>query len=235
MGLGLLLPHVWLAARWSCAVSLCALTGLLGNLALAQGPAGPPQPPSPGGRGGPPPRSPGPPGPERDPRRLQQRIADAQRGLTQVRSADPMEREIANFGANCLYRSEQALKRSQLFAADRLLGAADAFRHVLDHLNHIRGTANGPPPPPPQAISDHLRQVYFRLRLCDFFLQQIPDPKPERLPRLARHFYELALQAYQSSNWLAADEYTKCADDITHALEDLAQAAVPKPFTQRVP
>jgi hypothetical protein len=152
-----------------------------------------------------------------------------------VRGEDPMEREIASFGMNYLERSEQAVKSGQLFVADRLLGAADAFRLVLDHLNHIRrGTNEPPPPPPPQAISDHLRQVYFRLRLSDFFLHEIPDPKPERLPTLARQFYQSALQAYQASNWLAADEYTKCADDITHALENLAQAAIPESAVRRV-
>ncbi len=230
MGFALLLPRVWMAARWSRAVSLCVFAGILGTLALAQGPPGPPHPPPPPGRRGPP----GPPGPERDPRRLQQRIADVRRGLTQVRNGDPMEHEIASFGTGYLERSEQELKSGQLFVADRLLGAADAFRHVLDHINHIREEAKGPPPPPPQAISDHLRQVYFRLRLSDFFLQQIPNPKPERLAALAQHFYQLALQSYQASNWLAADEYTKCADDITHALENLAQAAIREPSAQPV-
>jgi hypothetical protein len=145
-----------------------------------------------------------------------------------------MEREIAGFGMNYLDRSEQALNSGHLFAADRLLGAADAFQHVLDHLDRIRQGSNKPPPPPPQAISDHLRQVYFRLRLSDFFVREIPDPKPGRLPTLARQFYQSALQAYQAGNWLAADEYTKCADDITHALENLAQAAIPKPAVRRV-
>lgn len=228
MGLGLLFGCVWMAARLSRAALLLILAGICGSLAL-RAQVGPPRPPPPG-RPGPP----GPPGPERDPRRLQQRIADVRRGLAQVRSEDPIEPEIASFGMTCLERSEQGVKNRQLFVADRLLGAADAFRHVLEHLNHIRQGRRGPPPPPPQAISDHLRQVYFRLRLSDFFLQQIPNPKPERLPRLAQHFYQLALQAYQASDWLSADEYTKCADDITHALENLAQAAIPEPAAQRV-
>ncbi len=207
---------------------LCAFAGIVPMLAVPQGPPGPPHPP-------PPPNAapPAPPGPERDPRRLQQRIADVRKGLNQVDNADSMQREIASFGMNYLERSELELKHGQLFAADRFLGAADAFRHVLDHLNHILGRAKGPPPPPPQAISDHLRQVYFRLRLSDFFLQQIPNPKPERLSALASHFYQLALQAYQARNWVAADEYTKSADDITHALENIAQAAIPEPSGQR--
>jgi hypothetical protein len=229
LGLRLLFRCLWMDARLTRAALLLILTGICGSLAL-RAQVGPPRPPPPG-RPGPP----GPPGPERDPRRLQQRIADVRRGLAQVQSQDPIEREIASFGMTYLDCSEQGLKNRQLFIADRMLGAADAFRHVLEHLNHIRqGPSKPPPTPPPQAISDHLRRVYFRLRLSDFFLQQIPNPKPERLPFLARHFYQLALQAYQASNWLAADEYTKCADDITHALENLAQAAIPEPAVQRV-
>ncbi|MGI9071108.1 MAG: hypothetical protein ACR2JB_07260 [Bryobacteraceae bacterium] len=229
VGLQLLCLHLWMAARWSCAASLCVLVGTLGALPFPQAQADPPHPPPPGHHG-----PPGPPGPERDPKRLQQRIADIRRGISQVRGGDPMESEIASFGMNYLERSEQALRSAHLFTADRLLGAADACRHVLDHLNRIRQGSKNPPPPPPQAISDHLRQVYFRLRLSDFFLHEIPDPKPERLPTLARQFYQSALQAYQASHWLAADEYTKCADDITHALENLAQAAIPAPAVRRV-
>jgi hypothetical protein len=230
VGLRLLFQHVWMAARWSRAVSVCVLVAMLGTLALPQAQPGPPHPPPPARHG-----PPGPPGPERDPKRLQQRIADIRRGISQMHAGDPMESEIASFGMNYLERSEQALRSGHLFVADRLLGAADACRHVLDHLIHIRRGTNGPSPPPPLAISDHLRQVYFRLRLSDFFLHEIPDPKPERLPTLARQFYQSALQAYQGSNWLAADEYTKCADDITHALENLAQAAIPKPAVRPIP
>jgi len=44
---------------------------------------------------------------------------------------------------------------------------------------------------------------------------------------LARGFYEQAVQAEQSNNGAMADEYAKASDDLTHALESLAQAAVP--------
>jgi len=63
--------------------------------------------------------------------------------------------------------------------------------------------------------------------LSDFFLQQIPSPAPTRLLELARSFYEQAVKARQAGNRLAADEYTGAADDLTHALENLAQAALP--------
>jgi hypothetical protein len=72
-----------------------------------------------------------------------------------------------------------------------------------------------------------LRQIYFRLRLCDFFLQQIPPPAPTRLLELARGFYEQAVKAEQANNGAMADEYAKASDDLTHALESLAQAALP--------
>jgi hypothetical protein len=72
-----------------------------------------------------------------------------------------------------------------------------------------------------------LRQVYFRLRLCDFFLQQIPPPAPVRLREIARGFYEQAVKAQQANRAAIAEEYAKAADDLTHALESLAQAALP--------
>jgi hypothetical protein len=72
-----------------------------------------------------------------------------------------------------------------------------------------------------------LRQVYFRLRLGDFFLQQIPPPAPVKLLQLAREFYEQAVSAGQERKAFVEEEYTKAADDLTHAIENLAQAALP--------
>jgi hypothetical protein len=83
------------------------------------------------------------------------------------------------------------------------------------------------PPGPPRDPEDQLRQVYFRLRLAEFFLKQIPPPAPVKLLDLAREFYEQAVNAGQTKKAFVEDEYTKAADDLTHALENLAQAALP--------
>jgi len=109
----------------------------------------------------------------------------------------------------------RALAAGRRFQAERLEDAADACRRPIDHLQRIAtpSPSRPPGPKPPGDPEDHLRDVYFRLRLSDFFLQQIPSPAPTRLLELARSFYEQAVKARQAGNRLAADEYTGAADD----------------------
>jgi enoyl-CoA hydratase/carnithine racemase len=59
------------------------------------------------------------------------------------------------------------------------------------------------------------------------FLQQAPPPPPQRLLTLARAFYERAVKAQQAKKMEIANEYLAAADDLTHALESLAQSALP--------
>jgi hypothetical protein len=44
---------------------------------------------------------------------------------------------------------------------------------------------------------------------------------------LARGFYERAVAAKQEEKDRIANEYSRAADDLTHALESLAQASAP--------
>lgn len=89
----------------------------------------------------------------------------------------------------------------------------------------------GPKGPLPQSreIADHLQRVYFRLQQADYFADASGDPDAKTLPFLARKFYEDARMAYDTGNWIPADEYAKSADDTIRGLENLAQAAAPEP------
>ncbi len=100
------------------------------------------------------------------------------------------------FAAHFLDEASTALRKGHTFSAERLTDAADACRRPVEHLAHL-GRRPGPPAPPKGAIGGHLRRVYFRLRLCDYFLEQIPAPKPRRLLELGQRFYQQALQADQ--------------------------------------
>jgi hypothetical protein len=131
------------------------------------------------------------------------------------------QRELAAFVRKYLDAAAGALAAGRRFQADRLADAADACRRPIDHLRHVAEAGQHPAPPPPR---DHLRQVYFRLRLSEFFLQQIPNPPPRRLLEMARANYQRAVTGSQQGHAAAAEEYTKAADDLTHALESLAQA-----------
>lgn len=47
--------------------------------------------------------------------------------------------------------------------------------------------------------------------------------------RLARQYYQRAVQAYDRSDFRGADEYGKTAEELVKALENLAQAATLAP------
>lgn len=160
--------------------------------------------------------------PKQDPRTIERRIEDIRGRLEKNSPSTPEQKELAGFVQRYLDEATRALQSGRRFQARCLADAADACRRPLDHL-----TGNRPAPPkPPDDMEDHLRQVYFRLRLSEYFLKQIPPPAPQRLLEIAREFYEKAVKAQQAASVATADEYAASADDLTHALESLAQAAV---------
>ncbi len=167
-------------------------------------------------------RGPGTPRPP-DPKAVQRRIGEIRARLEANQLSTSEQRELAAFVREYLDRAGRELAMGRQFQAARLADAADACRRPIEHLQNAGGPAGPPPPPLPD---DRLRQVYFRLRVSEFFLQQIPAPKPKRLLELARAFYELAVKAKEAGAATAASEYATAADDLTHALESLAQAYV---------
>jgi hypothetical protein len=168
-----------------------------------------------------------PPRPAHRPKDISQRIREIRIRLEAARPTSTEERELKSFAQRYLEEAEAALAKHQTFFAASLADAADACRRPLDHLAEIDQQHR--PAPPPQAIITHLRRVYFRLRLCNYFLQQIPQPRPDRLLAIARHFYQLAQESLQAGKLANTELYTVSADDLTHALESLAQAYAPPP------
>jgi hypothetical protein len=170
---------------------------------------------------------PPPPGQD-DPKAVERRTEEIRNWLERNPPGNPEQKELSSFVQRYLDEAAAALNAGRRFQAQRLTDAADACRRPIDHLQHIASPHQMPlPPGPPGDPADRLRQVYFRLRLADFFLQQIPPPAPVKLLDLAREFYEQAVNAGQTKKAFVEDEYTKAADDLTHALENLAQAALP--------
>jgi hypothetical protein len=167
-------------------------------------------------------RGPLPSGPLHDPQAVQHRMDDIRKRLEASPPSTAEQEELAAFVRTYLDQAGREIKEGRRFQAERLVDAADACWRPIDHLRHVAEA--GPPGPPP--AEDHLRQVYFRIRLSDFFMQQIPVPQPKRLRDLARTFYERALKAHEEGKANASEEYAKAADDLTHALEGLAQAYV---------
>ncbi len=172
--------------------------------------------------------------PNPGPKAIEGRIEDIRNRLERNAPTTPQQKELAAFAERYLKEAARALNSGRRPQAQQLADAADACRRPIDHLQHI--AAEKPPPHPPgpagpprnnEDPQERLRQIYFRLRLCDLFLQQIPPPAPIRLLELARGFYEQAVEAEQANNAASADEYAKASDDLTHALESLAQAALP--------
>jgi len=171
-----------------------------------------------------------PPPPHLDSRAVERRISEIRYRLERNAPATPEQKELAGYVQRYLEDASRAMTAGRIFQAERLEDAADACRRPIDHLQHVAAfnltAPPGPKTPPDQ--EERLRDVYFRLRLSAFFLQQIPAPAPARLLELARGFYEQAVSARQQRHGFIAGEYTRAADDLTHALESLAQAALPE-------
>jgi hypothetical protein len=75
--------------------------------------------------------------------------------------------------------------------------------------------------------------VYFRTREADYFVQEIHDSSASPLVSLARQYYQRAVESYDRSDFRAADEYGKMAEELVRALESLAQAATLAPQPRR--
>jgi len=165
------------------------------------------------------------PGPPHDPKATERRMDDIRRRLETNPPVTGEQRELADFVRAYLDQASRGLAAGEKFPAECITDAADACRRSMDHLQHVAGAAQTRQPP----SEGHIRQVYFRLRLSDFFLQQIRAPKPERLLELARQLYYRAVKTKEEGDANRAEEYTKAADDLTHALESLAQADVGNP------
>ena len=176
-----------------------------------------------------PPRPPHPPhGPPQDRPRIEQRMTEIRKRLASSTISSAVVRDLKDFVELYLQKTELALNQDNLFQAGRFVEAADACRRPIDHLSHLENEAK--PPPKPSKDEDDLRRVYFRLQLGNFFLEQIPNPKPKRLLQLAQTFYQEATKAHESQQDTVTGEYARAADDLTHALENLAQAYVsPQP------
>src|SRR5580704_11236646 len=159
-----------------------------------------------------------------DPKAIRRRIGEIRNWLDRNPPGNREEKELSSFVQRYLDEAAAASNAGRRFQAQRFTDAADACRRPIDHLQHIASPTQVPlPPGPPRDPEDQLRQVYFRLRLAEFFLKQIPPPAPVKLLDLAREFYEQAVNAGQTKKAFVEDEYTKAADDLTHALENLAQ------------
>jgi hypothetical protein len=178
----------------------------------------------------PPPHPPGAhPGPPRlDEQGIGERIQRVRSRLSQLNVKDKDSERLISIARRELGRAEEKLRGNQLYAADRLQAASDAFMHAAEHSVHLEEDPKGPVPQATE-IADHLQRVYFRLQQADFFAGSSGETDVKALPPLARRFYEQARKAYDSGSWFAADEYAKSADDTIRGLENLAQAAVPEP------
>ena len=163
-----------------------------------------------------------------DERSVDERIQRMRSHLVQLRMKDKTAQGLISAAQRELERAQEKLQGNELYAADRLQSAADAFAHAAEHSLHLAEGPNGPVPQP-REIADHLQHVYFRLQQADFFASASGESEAKPLPGLARKYYEEARKAYDSGGRFAADEYAKSADDTIRGLENLAQAAVPEP------
>jgi hypothetical protein len=190
------------------------------SLWAQQGP--PPPPPPPHGRPGP---------PRLDARAIVDHIQKVRRHLEEIKPNDQDREMLLALARRNLDRAEEKAHANDLFVADRLVTASDAFVRAAERPLHLEEGPKAPKGPHPDAeeIATHLQRVYFRLQQADYFAQASGDENAKQLPGLARKFYEKSLQAYDEQNWLEAEECARSADDTIRGLENLAQSATPLP------
>jgi len=145
---------------------------------------------------------------------------------------DPERRTLLTWSGSYANRADQIWRAGQPYIADRTLAGAEALVRACDHLEHLKNPP-GPPPPPAEAVSRHLADVYFRTREADYFLQEIHDSSASPLVPLARRYYQRAVESCDRSDFRAADEYGKMAEELVRTLESLAQAATLAPQPRR--
>lgn len=194
---------------------LCILNFVWARPLWSQGPP----PPPPRGRPGP---------PRLDARAIDDHIQNVRRRLEEIKPKDQDCEMLIAVARRNLDEAEEKANANDLFVADRLVAASDAFMHAAEHPLHLEEGPKGPRPVA-EEIASHLQRVYFRLQQADFFARSGGDETAKQLPGLARKFYEESLQAYDKNDWLGADEFAKSADDTIRGLENLAQAATPPP------
>lgn len=180
---------------------------------------GPPPPPAPRGRPDP---------PRLDARAIDDHVQNVRRHLEEIKPKDQDCEMLIAVARRDLDKAEEREHANDLFIADRLVAASDAFIHAAEHPPHLEEGPKGPRADA-EEIASHLQRVYFRLQQADFFARTGGDENAKQLPDLARRFYEKSLQAYDKNNWFGADEFAKSADDTIRGLENLAQAATPPP------
>jgi hypothetical protein len=180
-------------------------------------------------QGTPPPPAPrGLPGPRLDARAVDDHIQNVRRHLEEIKPKDQDCEMLLAVAHRNLGRAEEKVHANDLFVADRLVAASDAFLHAAEHPLHLEEGPKGPRPDA-EEIANHLQRVYFRLQQADFFARTSGDEEAKQLPGVARKFYERSLGAYDKNDWLGADEFAKSADDTIRGLENLAQSATPPP------
>jgi cell division septum initiation protein DivIVA len=177
-----------------------------------------------GSLSGQPPRPPGPPPSPAPAASFEERLADLRRRIEQQPPVDVSAQRALQYAKRYADRAEKEKRAGREPEADRIAAAAAALLHVAEHQQHLRN-GGGPRVPSPEEIKDHLQRVYFRTEQADYFLKEAHDEMAAPFPQWARDFYQLAARAYDRQEWRAADEDAKCSEDVTGALENLAQAA----------
>jgi hypothetical protein len=210
-----------LQERWAWAFCLVALL-VPPRAAWGQGPSGEPPPHAPGPARLAPPRL--------DRNAVADHIERVRATIGELRSPDRDGQTLLDESGQYLDRANEGLRRKDSFLADRFVAASDAFVQAAEHSQGIEdGPRRSHPIPRPQDIAEHLQHVYFHLQQADYFAGTSSDGRAKRLPELARRFYEWALRAYDSSDWLEAENLAKAVDDTIRGLENLAQSATPLP------
>jgi hypothetical protein len=80
-----------------------------------------------------------------------------------------------------------------------------------------------------QDTARDLERTYFRVMQGDYYAKQSKETNADEYVRTARRLYQFARQAYDAADYRRAQRLADAAREVTEALENLAQAAVPVP------
>ena len=160
---------------------------------------GPPPPPAPRGRPDP---------PRLDARAIDDHVQNVRRHLEEIKPKDQDCEMLIAVARRDLDKAEEREHANDLFIADRLVAASDAFIHAAEHPPHLE--EKGPkarPHPPRWQIRNRKSPAtcVFSLTTGGLFSHEhSATRRAKQLPDLARRFTKSRLQAYDKNDWFGS-------------------------------
>ena len=142
------------------------------------------------------------------------------------------QRFLHERASKLLERAGQAPAGSYLF--DRLESAIDDLLDASELIAESATNRTDRDEDAREKTARDLERTYFRLAQGDYFAGQSREPSPQEYIQVARRLYQMARNAYDTTEYWRARRLAEAAREVIGGLEDLAQSVVriPEPLKE---